>query len=166
MRFQFNHYRFLSRPQSHRRFSLLHSPTIRLGFQSSTKPRKILEYSHLPPNSPISTSTPTTMIDPITRLRRAIHLNDLPLLKRIIKNHPSVLQSPDPTDDGNTPLHLVARLGFVEMAVCFSPLRFIIESSLVFTSRFLPPCLLSLLFTICHFFHGLFIQKLSWVSKK
>ena len=57
------------------------------------------------------------MIDPIIRLRRAIHLNDLSLLKRIIRNHPSVLQSPDLIDEGNTALHLAARLGFVDIAV-------------------------------------------------
>jgi hypothetical protein len=106
------------------------------------------------------------MIDPITRLRRAIHLNDLPLLKRIIKNHPSVLQSSDPTDDGNTPLHLVARLGFVEMAVCFPPFLCIFESSLVFTSRFLLSCLLLYYLPSVIFSTGHLIQKLSWVSKK
>lgn len=57
------------------------------------------------------------MIDPILRFRRAIHLNDLPLVKRILKTHPSVLSSPDLDDEGNTPLHLAAKLGFVEIAV-------------------------------------------------
>jgi hypothetical protein len=106
------------------------------------------------------------MIDPITRLRRAIHLNDLPLLKRIIKNHPSVLQSPDPTDDGNTPLHLVARLGFVEMAVCFPPLLFIFESSLVFYFTISSSMPSSLLFTTCQFFYGPFNSKIIMGIKK
>ena len=57
------------------------------------------------------------MIDPIIRFRRAIHLNDLPLVKRILKNHPSVLRCPDLDDGGNTPLHLAARLGFEDIAV-------------------------------------------------
>ena len=58
------------------------------------------------------------MIDASTRLRRAIHLNDLTLLKRIIKNNPRHLQNPDFADHGNTSLHLAAQLGLLEIAVC------------------------------------------------
>jgi hypothetical protein len=81
------------------------------------------------------------MIDPITRLRRAIHLNDLSLLKRIVRIHPSTLESRDLTDDGNTPLHLAAKLGVVEIAVrVFLLLRSIRCSELFGT--FLLACLL------------------------
>ncbi|KAI4257567.1 MAG: hypothetical protein LQ352_001632, partial [Teloschistes flavicans] len=51
------------------------------------------------------------------RIRRAIHLNDLVLVKRIIKNHPEQLQNPDYDDNGNTSLHLAARLGLIDIAV-------------------------------------------------
>lgn len=64
------------------------------------------------------------MINPIIRFRRAIHLNDLPLVKRILKNNPSVLASPDLDDGGNTPLHLAARLGLVDIAVSFGVIYF------------------------------------------
>ena len=60
----------------------------------------------------------TKMIDASTRLRRAIHLNDLTLLKRIIRNNPRHLQNPDFADHGNTSLHLAAQLGLLEIAVC------------------------------------------------
>lgn len=56
-------------------------------------------------------------IETSIRIRRAIHLNDLVLLKRIIKNNPRSLQNPDFTDNGNTSLHLAAQLGFFEIAV-------------------------------------------------
>ncbi|KAK3073093.1 Target of rapamycin complex 2 subunit avo2 [Teratosphaeriaceae sp. CCFEE 6253] len=56
------------------------------------------------------------MIDPSTRLRRAILLNDVLLVKRIIRNHPKLLQNPDFEDKSNTSLHLAARHGFVEIA--------------------------------------------------
>ena len=52
------------------------------------------------------------------RLRRAIQLNDLVLLKRIIKNNPKSLQDPDFDEKGNTSLHLAAQLGLLEIAVC------------------------------------------------
>ena len=56
-------------------------------------------------------------IDPPTRIRRAIHLNDLVLLRRIVKNNPQHLQNPDFNDDGNTSLHLAAKLGLYDIAV-------------------------------------------------
>lgn len=57
------------------------------------------------------------MIDPSNRLRRAIHLADLPLLKRIVKTHPTLLQNPDFTDNGNTCLHLAASLGLYDIVL-------------------------------------------------
>ncbi|KAL8854032.1 MAG: hypothetical protein Q9221_001155 [Calogaya cf. arnoldii] len=51
-----------------------------------------------------------------TRLRRAINLNDVVLVKRIIKTHPGKLKNPDLNDNANTSLHLAARLGFLEIA--------------------------------------------------
>ncbi|KAL2058480.1 hypothetical protein ABVK25_001208 [Lepraria finkii] len=56
------------------------------------------------------------MIDISIRIRRAIHLKDLTLLKRIIKNNPKSLQNLDFTDNGNTSLHLAAKLGLLEIA--------------------------------------------------
>ena len=56
-------------------------------------------------------------------LRRAIRLNDLVLLKRIIKNNPKSLQDPDFDDKGNTSLHLAAQLGLLEIAVCLPRIR-------------------------------------------
>lgn len=57
------------------------------------------------------------MIDPSIRIRRAIHLNDLSLLQRIIKNNPNLVQNIDFADNGNTSLHLAAQLGHLEIAV-------------------------------------------------
>ena len=57
------------------------------------------------------------MIDPSTRLRRAIHLNDLILVQRIVKSNPQTLRDPDPTDRNNTALHLAAILGYTAIAV-------------------------------------------------
>ena len=59
----------------------------------------------------------STNVDVPTRLRRAIHLNDLTLVKRIVKNHLEKLQNPDLEDNGNTSLHLAAKLGFLDIAV-------------------------------------------------
>ncbi|MCJ1402208.1 26S proteasome non-ATPase regulatory subunit [Xylographa trunciseda] len=56
------------------------------------------------------------MIDVAIRLRRAIHLNDLILVQRIVKNNPANLQNPDFSDKGNTSLHLVAKLGLLQIA--------------------------------------------------
>ncbi|KAL9122070.1 MAG: hypothetical protein Q9187_001371 [Circinaria calcarea] len=59
------------------------------------------------------------MIDVSVRLRRAIHLNDFVLVKRIVKNNPGKLRNPDFTDQGNTTLHLAAKLGRLELAEFF-----------------------------------------------
>ncbi|KAL8703878.1 MAG: hypothetical protein Q9201_002929, partial [Fulgogasparrea decipioides] len=58
----------------------------------------------------------STNVDVPTRLRRAIHLIDLTLVKRIVKNHAETLQNPDLEDNGDTSLHLAAKLGFLEIA--------------------------------------------------
>lgn len=55
-------------------------------------------------------------IDVPRRLRRAILLNDLPLVKRIIRNSPTYLKNPDWEDKSNTSLHLAAKYGFVGIA--------------------------------------------------
>lgn len=47
-------------------------------------------------------------------------MNDVPLLKRILKGNPSILQNPDPLDDNNTSLHLAARDGHEEICVGFN----------------------------------------------
>lgn len=52
-------------------------------------------------------------IDVRTRLRRAILTNDLPITRRILRNNPSHLQSPDFSDKSNTSLHLAAQHGFL-----------------------------------------------------
>ena len=71
--------------------------------------------------APISSSTLSALTDPridiATRLRRAIYLNDLVLVRRIVKNHPQSTQNPDWEDRSNTSLHLAAKLGFLEIAV-------------------------------------------------
>jgi hypothetical protein len=56
-------------------------------------------------------------IDVSRRLRRAILLNDLPLVARIIRNNPHKLRNPDFEDKSNTSLHLAARNGFTQIAV-------------------------------------------------
>ncbi|KAH7410504.1 ankyrin repeat-containing domain protein [Phaeosphaeria sp. MPI-PUGE-AT-0046c] len=56
------------------------------------------------------------MIDVSRRLRRAILLNDLPLVQRIIRNNPQKLRNPDFEDKSNTSLHLAARNGFTGIA--------------------------------------------------
>lgn len=55
------------------------------------------------------------MIPPSTRLRRAILLNDVLLVHRILKNHPLLLYNTDYTDKSNTSLHLAAEAGFTEI---------------------------------------------------
>lgn len=57
------------------------------------------------------------MINVEIRLRRAIRLNDLVLVRRIVRNNPLVLQNPDFQDKSNTSLHLAAREGFTDIAV-------------------------------------------------
>lgn len=59
----------------------------------------------------------TIRIDVSRRLRRAILLNDLSLVKRIIRNNPQKLRNPDFEDKSNTSLHLAARNGFTQIAV-------------------------------------------------
>ncbi|OAG11251.1 ankyrin [Paraphaeosphaeria sporulosa] len=56
------------------------------------------------------------MIDVPRRLRRAILLNDLDLVKRIVRNNPVYLQNPDFDDKSNTSLHLAAKHGFTAIA--------------------------------------------------
>ena len=62
-------------------------------------------------------------IDVPRRLRRAILLNDLPLVQRIIRNNPDYLRNPDYEDKSNTNLHLAAKHGFTQIAVCFLRVR-------------------------------------------
>ena len=50
-------------------------------------------------------------------MRRAIVLNDLLLVKRILRNNPALVQNPDFDDKSNTSLHLAAKYGFLEIAV-------------------------------------------------
>ncbi|MCJ1274048.1 hypothetical protein MMC21_001842 [Puttea exsequens] len=64
---------------------------------------------------PSPQTTDSHRIDVSTRIRRAIHLNDLTLLKRIIKNNPKDLQNPDFTNNGNTSLHIAAQLGRLDI---------------------------------------------------
>ncbi|EEH49965.2 uncharacterized protein PADG_06044 [Paracoccidioides brasiliensis Pb18] len=49
------------------------------------------------------------------RLRSAILLNDVLLVKRIIKNNPKFLENPNYEDKSNTSLHLAAILGHLEV---------------------------------------------------
>ncbi|KAI4157567.1 MAG: hypothetical protein L6R39_000637, partial [Caloplaca ligustica] len=64
----------------------------------------------------ISNDSLSTNVTVPVRLRRAIHLNDLVLFKRIVKNNPEKLQNPDLEDNGNTSLHLATKLGLQEIA--------------------------------------------------
>ncbi len=57
-------------------------------------------------------------IDVPRRLRRAILLNDLSLVQRIVRNNPNYLRNPDYEDKSNTSLHLAAKHGFTQIAVC------------------------------------------------
>ncbi|KAF2455374.1 ankyrin repeat-containing domain protein [Lineolata rhizophorae] len=59
---------------------------------------------------------PAAAIPVSTRLRRAIVLNDLTLVKRIVHANPEELQNPDFDDKSNTSLHLAAKYGHVEIA--------------------------------------------------
>ncbi|OJD37079.1 zinc finger zim17-type [Diplodia corticola] len=56
------------------------------------------------------------MINVEIRLRRAIRLNDLVLVRRIVRSNPHVLRNPDFEDKSNTSLHLAARDGFTDIA--------------------------------------------------
>ena len=51
------------------------------------------------------------------RLRRAILMNDVLLVKRIVKNNPRYLENPDFADRGNTSLHLAAIKGHADIVV-------------------------------------------------
>lgn len=55
-------------------------------------------------------------IDVSRRLRRAILLNDLLLVKRIVRNNPRWLRNPDFEDKSNTSLHLAAQCGYMAIA--------------------------------------------------
>ncbi|CCC13162.1 unnamed protein product [Sordaria macrospora k-hell] len=57
-------------------------------------------------------------IDPSIRLRRAIHVNDHLLVKRILRSHPNLLHNPDHSVCGNanSNLHLAASLG--HLSIC------------------------------------------------
>ncbi|KAI9707185.1 MAG: 26S proteasome non-ATPase regulatory subunit [Candelina mexicana] len=57
------------------------------------------------------------LIDVSIRLRRAILLNDLSLVKRITKNNPKSLRNADIADKGNTSLHLAAKYGFLDIVL-------------------------------------------------
>jgi hypothetical protein len=50
-------------------------------------------------------------------LRRAIVLNDLTLVRRIVHNNPEHLRNPDYDDKSNSSLHLAARHGFTAIVV-------------------------------------------------
>ena len=68
-------------------------------------------------------TVPYSMIDTSTRLRRAIHLRDAPLVRRIVKANPKLLENPDFEDKGNTSLHIAAKHGFKEIAVRWRDLQ-------------------------------------------
>jgi ankyrin repeat protein len=51
------------------------------------------------------------------RLRRAILMSDVLLVKRIVKNNPRYLENPDFADRGNTSLHLAAIKGHADIVV-------------------------------------------------
>ena len=60
------------------------------------------------------------MMDPIdasTRLREAIVLNDVCMVKRLLAVTPALLQNPNYEDKSNTSLHLAAKYGHAELAV-------------------------------------------------
>lgn len=58
-------------------------------------------------------TSPLPRIPPSTRIRRAIHAGDAPLVRRILKSHPRLLHNPDASPAGlsNSNLHLAASLG-------------------------------------------------------
>ena len=58
-----------------------------------------------------------TRIDLSLRIRQAILLNDVALVRRLLKNHPAYLQNTDYSDKSNTSLHLAAQHGLEEIAV-------------------------------------------------
>lgn len=60
---------------------------------------------------------PNAMIDASIRLRRAILLNDVTIVRRIVHSNPKLLQNPDFGDKSNTSLHIAAQAGFDEIVV-------------------------------------------------
>lgn len=52
-----------------------------------------------------------------TRLREAIQLDDVSLVKRVLSDAPEMLQNPNYEDKSNTSLHLAALYGHAEIAV-------------------------------------------------
>lgn len=68
----------------------------------------------------MQTEINTCRISPSVRLRRALELRSLSLVKRIILSNPdapSLIRNHDPDDKGNTSLHIAARMGLVDIAV-------------------------------------------------
>lgn len=57
------------------------------------------------------------MIDASSRLRRAILLNDVLIVKRIVRSNPKLLKNPDFKDKSNTSLHIAAQAGYEEIVV-------------------------------------------------
>ncbi len=57
------------------------------------------------------------MIDPSLRLRRAVLMNDIGLVKRVLRANPVIVQNPDVLEDCNTSLHLAAKSGHLEICV-------------------------------------------------
>ncbi|KIV84480.1 hypothetical protein PV11_00255 [Exophiala sideris] len=49
-------------------------------------------------------------------IRQAILLNDVALVRRLLKHHPQYLHNPDYSDKSNTSLHLAAQYGLTEIA--------------------------------------------------
>lgn len=76
-------------------------------------------------------------IDVSTRLRRAIILNNLSLVKRIVENNPQWLQNPDYADKSNTSLHLASKEGFLEIAVSVTQSSKVHISRLIWLQEFL-----------------------------
>lgn len=67
-------------------------------------------------------------VDVSLRLRQAILLDDLPLVQRLLRAHPSYLHNPDYADKSNTSLHLAAQYGVLEIAVGGLPNRTCFQS--------------------------------------
>ena len=55
-----------------------------------------------------------------TRLREAIIVDDISLVKRLLAANGALLQSPNYEDKSNTSLHLAAKYGHAELAVSSS----------------------------------------------
>jgi uncharacterized protein len=59
--------------------------------------------------------------DASTRLREAILVDDISLVKRLLTADPLLLQNPNLEDKSNTSLHLAAKYGHAEIAVGLPP---------------------------------------------